>query len=49
MMFPASRCATETRTLARRGDDEYHHLGEINLGQGWMPVDEERAYRRNGQ
>lgn len=35
-------------TFIRRGDDAYHHLGEVDLGQGWIPVDEERAYRRRG-
>jgi hypothetical protein len=33
-------------TFTRRGDDEFHHLGEVDLGQGWIPVDEERARRR---
>ena len=23
-------------------------LGEVDLGQGWIPVDEERAHRRRG-
>jgi hypothetical protein len=32
-------------TFTRRGDDTYHHLGEVDLGQGWIPVDEERAHR----
>jgi hypothetical protein len=30
-------------TFTRRGDHAYHHLGEVDLGQGWIPVDEERA------
>jgi Protein of unknown function (DUF1579) len=33
-------------TFTRRGDDAYHHLGEVDLGQGWIPVDEEQARRR---
>jgi hypothetical protein len=32
-------------TFTRRGDNEYHHLGEVDLGQGWIPVDEENARR----
>jgi hypothetical protein len=35
-------------TFTRLGDDEFHHLGEVDLGQGWIPVDEERARRRRG-
>ena len=35
-------------TFTRRGDDEFHHLGEVDLGQGWIPVDEEHARRRTG-
>jgi hypothetical protein len=33
-------------TFTRRGDDAYHHLGEVDLGQGWIPVDEDQASRR---
>jgi hypothetical protein len=33
-------------TFTRHGDDDYHHLGEVDLGQGWIPVDTERAHRR---
>jgi hypothetical protein len=33
-------------TFTRLGDDAYHHLGEVDLGQGWIPVDEERVHRR---
>lgn len=33
-------------TFIRRGDEEYHHLGEVDLGQGWIPVDEETVRRR---
>jgi hypothetical protein len=36
-------------TFSRRGDDAYHHLGEVDLGQGWIPVDEEFAHRRSGR
>lgn len=36
-------------TFTRRGDDAYHHLGEIDFGHGWIPVDEERAHRRSGK
>ncbi|MEU1340114.1 hypothetical protein [Streptomyces sp. NPDC005827] len=32
-------------TFTRLGSDTYHHIGEIDLGQGWTPVDEERATR----
>ncbi|HEX8858484.1 MAG TPA: hypothetical protein VGC06_05190 [Actinomycetes bacterium] len=35
-------------TFTRRGDDAYHHLGEVDLGRGSIPVDEERARRRRG-
>jgi hypothetical protein len=35
-------------TFTGRGDDEFHHLGGVDLGQGWSPVDEERARRRGG-
>jgi Protein of unknown function (DUF1579) len=33
-------------TFTRRGDDAYHHLGEVDLGQGWIPADEEHVHRR---
>jgi hypothetical protein len=36
-------------TFTRRSDDAYHHLGEVDLGQGWIPVDEELAHRRSGR
>ncbi|RSM50747.1 DUF1579 domain-containing protein [Amycolatopsis balhimycina DSM 5908] len=32
-------------TFTRRGADAYHHVGEIDLGEGWIPVDEEEAVR----
>jgi hypothetical protein len=32
-------------TFSRRCDDEYHHLGEVYLGQGWVPVAEELVRR----
>ncbi|AEK40899.1 hypothetical protein RAM_12045 [Amycolatopsis mediterranei S699] len=32
-------------TFTRRGPDAYHHVGEIDLGEGWIPVDEEEAVR----
>lgn len=34
-------------TFTRTGEDSYHHIGEINLGVGWIPVDEENAVRRH--
>lgn len=33
-------------TFNRLGADEYHHLGEVDLGEGFIPVDEETARRR---
>ncbi len=33
-------------TFTRRGEHEYHHIGEVDLGQGWIPVDEETVRRR---
>lgn len=33
-------------TFTRNAEDEYYHLGEVNLGEGWIPVDEETAKRR---
>lgn len=35
-------------TFTRQGPDAYHHIGEIDLGDGWIPVDEENAVRREG-
>ena len=35
-------------TFTRRGPDAYHHIGELDLGSGWMPVDEEDAVRVAG-
>jgi hypothetical protein len=32
--------------FTRHGDDAYLHLGEVDLGQAWIPVDEKQAYRR---
>ncbi|MER6684016.1 hypothetical protein [Streptomyces olivaceoviridis] len=32
-------------TFTRLGSDTYHHIGEVDLGQGWIPVDEETATR----
>ncbi len=32
-------------TFTRQGPDAYHHIGEIDLGSGWIPVDEENAVR----
>jgi len=36
-------------TFTRRCEDEYHHLGEVYLGEGWVLVDEELARRRSGE
>lgn len=33
-------------TFTRTGPDPCHHLGEIDLGAGWLPVDEENAVRQ---
>ncbi|HYO39208.1 MAG TPA: hypothetical protein VER39_06095 [Nocardioidaceae bacterium] len=33
-------------TFLRVGPDAYQHLGEVDLGQGWIPVDEESVRRR---
>jgi hypothetical protein len=33
-------------TFVRRTDDEYYHLGEVDMGQGWIPADEETVRRR---
>ncbi|MTD59588.1 DUF1579 family protein [Amycolatopsis pithecellobii] len=35
-------------TFTRKGPDAYHHIGEIDLGNGWIPVDEEQAVRAKG-
>ncbi len=32
-------------TFTRLDDDHYHHVGEVDLGEGWLPVDEENATR----
>ncbi|MGW4601416.1 hypothetical protein ACWEOA_40025 [Streptomyces sp. NPDC004457] len=32
-------------TFTRLGPDTYHHIGELDLGQGWTAVDEETATR----
>ncbi|MFD9701626.1 hypothetical protein [Lentzea sp. NPDC059081] len=32
-------------TFTRLGDSSYHHIGEIDLGGGWIPVDEETVTR----
>lgn len=32
-------------TFTRRGPDAYHHIGEIDLGDGWLAADEEDAVR----
>lgn len=32
-------------TFTRTGTNTYHHLGEANLGSGWIAVDEEDAVR----
>ncbi|QIQ07251.1 hypothetical protein HA039_30430 [Streptomyces liangshanensis] len=32
-------------TFTRHDQDSYHHIGEIDLGQGWIPVDEEDVRR----
>lgn len=28
-------------SFSRRGTDAYHHIGETDLGNGWIAVDEE--------
>jgi hypothetical protein len=33
-------------TFIRRTHDEYYHLGEVDLGQGWIRADEETVRRR---
>lgn len=35
-------------TFTRHGPDAYHHIGEIDLGAGWIAVDEEDAVRKAG-
>lgn len=32
-------------TFTRKGPDAYHHVGAIDLGDGWMAVDGENAVR----
>ncbi len=32
-------------TFTRTGPDAYHHIGETDLGGGWIPVDDEDARR----
>jgi hypothetical protein len=32
-------------TFTRTGPDGYHHLGETDLGDGWIPVDDETVTR----
>ena len=32
-------------TFTRFDDDHFHHVGEVDLGEGWLPVDEENATR----
>ena len=32
-------------TFTRIGPDGYHHLGETDLGDGWIPVDDEAVTR----
>lgn len=34
-------------TFTRRGADSYHHIGETDLGQGWIAVDDETFSRSN--
>ncbi|PRY39800.1 hypothetical protein [Umezawaea tangerina] len=36
-------------TFTRRGPDAYHHVGAVDLGSGWLPVDEEDAVRKSGR
>lgn len=36
-------------TFTKRGPDAYHHIGAVDLGTGWIPVDEEEAVRRTRQ
>ena len=45
MTYGGSRFALRD-TFTRTSPDGFHHLGEVDLGQGWIPVDEERARRR---
>jgi hypothetical protein len=45
MTYGGSRFAL-LDTFTRRGPDSFHHLGQVDLGQGWIPVDEEHAHRR---
>jgi hypothetical protein len=32
-------------TFTRTGPDSYHHIGETDLGDGWIPVDDEHVTR----
>ena len=32
-------------SFTRLGDDRYHHIGETDLGHGWITVDDETATR----
>jgi hypothetical protein len=32
-------------TFTRKGDDAYHHVGETDLGEGWIAVDDEDVTR----
>lgn len=32
-------------TFTRQGPDGYHHIGETDLGQGWIAVDDEDVVR----
>jgi hypothetical protein len=35
-------------SFTRTGADHYHHIGETDLGQGWITVDDEEATRVTG-
>ena len=35
----------EVASFTRSGDDRYHHIGETDLGDGWIAVDDEDATR----
>ncbi|WP_033338029.1 DUF1579 family protein [Catenuloplanes japonicus] len=39
------RTAPLRDTFTRTGPDSYHHIGETNLGDGWIPIDEETFTR----
>jgi hypothetical protein len=34
-------------TFTRRNQNEYRHIGELDFGSGWIPVDEEDVVRRS--